>query len=59
MGIITAVVDVGEEITLWRSLRRLSTAELFNRGLDELVIEDKKQWIKRYIGRWGGGGGLS
>ena len=57
-GLILAVVDIGEDTSLRISLRRGSTTEVMNSGLDTLAIETNNRWINREGGR-GGGEGLS
>ena len=53
MGLIPEGVNVGENMSLKRSLRRGSTLGLSNRGLYMAVIEAKKQWKKWEVGRGG------
>ena len=50
------VLYIGKYMSLLRSLRRGSTVELLNRGLDTSVIKDKNRSRKREGGRGGGGG---
>ena len=51
-------LNIGKDMSLWRSLRRGSITEVLNRGLDTLVIKANNIWKKRELGR-GGGEGLS
>ena len=50
-GLISGCVDMGEDVGFWISLRRYSTTEVLNRGLETLVIESNNIWIKRYRDR--------
>ena len=45
--LIPAGVYIGDDMILWRSLRRGSTTENMNRGLDTSVIEANNRWINR------------
>ena len=49
-------MDIGEDISLWRSLRRESTTEVLNRELDISVIETNTRRRKNDRGRRGGEG---
>ena len=51
---ITVRVDVGKIMILRRSLRRDSTMEVLNRGMDTAVIDVNIQWRKREIRRFRG-----
>ena len=57
--LILLVVYIGKEMSLRRSLRRGSTTEVLNRGLDTLVIETNNRFIKREGWRVERVGGLS
>ena len=46
-------VYIGDDMILWRSLRRGSTTENMNRGLDTSVIEANNVWMKVDRGRGG------
>ena len=46
-GLIPAVVDIGEDMSFLISLRRGSTTDMLNRGLDTSVIEANNRWINR------------
>ena len=48
-------VDIGEDISLWRSLSRGSTTEVLNRVLDTLVIKANNICIIMEVGRGGRG----
>ena len=54
--VIAEVLYIGHSMSLRIYLRIDPTAEIFNRGLDEVVIEANNWWSK--IGQGKGGGGV-
>ena len=53
-GLIPDDVDIGEDMSLWKSMRRGSTTEVLKKGLDTSVIETNNRWRKREGEREGG-----
>ena len=51
VGLIHEGVVVAEDMSLRRSLRRRSTTEVLNNGLDISVIEANNRWRKGEMGR--------
>ena len=56
MGLIPDGVNVGENMSLRRSISRGSTKEVLNRGLFMELIEAGNRWINREIRKAGGKG---